>query len=151
VKEIRYTNVQLLHKFINERGMITGDSLYHFLPPSLLRSLLLSLSIMSFSFLLSCHLRPSLASTTLPCWFTGRGYNYNCKNHQHKLRTAIKQARFIGLLSFTDNFVAPGDFSVDNYDTITANESVTFGDTEEGRPKLQRAALQAVTLDHKIK
>jgi hypothetical protein len=47
--------------------------------------------------------------------------------------------------------VAPGDFSIDNYDTITANESVTFGDTEEGRPKLQRAALQAVTLDHKIK
>lgn len=68
VKAIKYTNVQLLHKFINERGMITS-----------------------------------------------RKFNYNCAKHQRKLAKAIKQARYIGLLSYTDNFVAPESFAIDDW------------------------------------
>lgn len=64
VKEIVYTNVQLLHGFINERGMITS-----------------------------------------------RRYNYNCSKHQRKVAEAVKQARFIGLLSFMDNFYVPESFA----------------------------------------
>lgn len=64
VKQITYTNVQLLHKFINDRGMITS-----------------------------------------------RRWNYNCAKHQRKLARAIKNARYIGLLSYIDNFYAPRSFS----------------------------------------
>lgn len=71
IKTITYTNIQLLHKFINERGMITGKK-----------------------------------------------YNYNCAKHQRKVKMAIKQARYIGLLSYTDNFVAPESFAVDDWGMV---------------------------------
>jgi len=92
VKTIKYTNVQLLHKFINERGMITG-----------------------------------------------RRYNFNCAKHQRKLAMAIKQARFVGLLSFTDNFYAPESLDLDKLEQEGSAWS-GFGDlfnpAAPSRPKL---------------
>lgn len=83
VKEIKYSNVQLLHKFINERGMITS-----------------------------------------------RRYNFNCAKHQRKLARAVKQARYIGLLSYTDNFYAPESFSLDNT-SIESMNNQNFGDVSK--------------------
>lgn len=66
VKTIEYTNIQLLVRYINERGMI----------------------------------KP-------------RDRTHTCATHQRKIKTAVKRARFMGLLNYTSNFYVPQSFAMD--------------------------------------
>mmetsp|Transcript_23928 Transcript_23928/g.47153 ORF Transcript_23928/g.47153 Transcript_23928/m.47153 type:complete len:402 (+) Transcript_23928:42-1247(+) len=75
VKTIEYTNVQLLIRYINERGMV----------------------------------KP-------------RKTTFTCAKHQRKLATAIKRARFMGLLNYTNNFYVPQSFALD--DTAHGNSKL---------------------------